>query len=63
MTRIVFNTNVTISALHFTDFVPRRAFIRALDYGTIEDRNWALEWGILSPTIGTTLLPFETGRM
>lgn len=35
MTRIVFDTNVTISALLFTDSVPGRAFIRALDQGTI----------------------------
>ena len=35
MTRIVFDTNVTISALLFTDSVPGRAFIRALDHGTI----------------------------
>ena len=35
MTRIVFDTNVTISALLFTDSVPGRAFIRAMDHGTI----------------------------
>ena len=35
MTRIVFDTNVTISALLFTDSVPGRAFIRALEQGTI----------------------------
>lgn len=35
MTRVVFDTNVTIGALLFTDSVPGRAFIRAMDHGTI----------------------------
>ena len=63
MTRVVFDSNVTISALLFADSVPGLAFIRALDHGTIDDRNCALEWGITCPTIGTALLPFDIGRM
>ena len=35
MTRFVFDTNVTISALLFNDSVPGRAFIRALNHGMI----------------------------
>ena len=35
MTRFVFDTNVIVSALLFNDSVPGRAFIRALNHGTI----------------------------
>ncbi len=35
MTRFVFDTNVIISALLFNDSVPGRAFIWALNHGTI----------------------------
>ncbi len=35
MTRFVFDTNVIISALLFVDSLPGRAFLRALDHGTI----------------------------
>ena len=35
MTRFVFDSNVLVSALLFSDSVPRRAFFRALDLGTV----------------------------
>ena len=35
MTRIVFDTNVMVSALLFTDSVPGKALYRALDLGTV----------------------------
>ena len=60
MSRIVFDTNIINSALLLTDNVPGQAFIRALDHGTIEDRNCALDWSIPCPTIGTALLPLKT---
>ena len=35
MTRFVFDTNVIVSALLFNDSVPGKAFLRALDEGTV----------------------------
>ena len=35
MTRFVFDTNVMVSALLFTDSIPGRSLIRALDLGTV----------------------------
>ena len=35
MTRVVFDTNVIVSAVLFNNSVPGQVFIRALDHGTI----------------------------
>ena len=35
MTRFVFDTNVIVSALLLNDSVPARAFLQALNYGTV----------------------------
>ena len=43
MTRIVFDSNVLVSALLFSDSIPSRAFLGALDLGTVLISNALME--------------------